>query len=203
MTHINKLNKNIHRIANVDYVESKREENNNLLNSIMQCLATASSSNTFDLYTQKTFLDNVLRGGFPITLDKEKSEILYVYSRKHGDLERDYNKFVTYPTYFSQGDGNYRDINQNRRNDIFFNPQLRDANIKTFFNLIQLDGFNPLVVKGLKYCIKDKAVIGSIVNRYVQKDSKSALRSFLSKSFYIGELFMFIDEKNIAIKDKQ
>jgi len=41
-----------------------------------------------------------------------------VYSRKHGDLERDYNFFMLSPTFLSQGNGNYRDVNQNRRNDV-------------------------------------------------------------------------------------
>ncbi|MFC1709649.1 hypothetical protein ACFL2J_06315 [Candidatus Omnitrophota bacterium] len=200
MDDIGKLNRNINRIAKADYIESKRKENKQIISSIMQNTATASSFPTFDLYSQGTFLDNVIRGGLPITLDKERGEIINVYSRKHGDLERDYNKFLTRPIYFSQGDGNYRDINQNRRNAIFFNQDLKDAGILNFFNLIQLDGFNPLVVRGTSYHIGDRNKISQILKDYLDERSLSLLNSFLSKPFYIGELFMFLDEHDISIR---
>lgn len=202
MSHLDKLNRNIHRIASVDYLNDKQKENGQILNPIMQNAATVSRSLTFNLYARRTFLDNLLRGGLPITLDKETEEIVYVYSRKHGDLERDYNKFVTQPTYFSQGDGNYRDINQNRRNDIFFNTELKDSNIITFFNLIQLDGFNPLVVKGRRYHLEDKSKIENILHNYTDECNRDLLGSFLSKPFYIGELFIFLEEHNIKIKQR-
>jgi hypothetical protein len=167
----------------------------------MQNALTVSGLSNFDLYVKGTFLDNVMRGGLPITLDKEKGEVVYVYSRKHGDLERDYNKFVTQPTYFSQGNGNYRDINQNRRNDIYFNTDLKEENILSFLNLIQLDGFNPLVLKGISYHIEDKNKLTQILKDYLSDgNSRDALISFLSKPFYIGELFMFLDEHKVNIK---
>lgn len=200
MVSIDKLNKNINRIAKIDYIDSRRRENKQIINSVMQNAFTISSSPSFDLYSQGTFLDNTIRGGLPITLDKEKNEVIFVYSRKHGDLERDYNKFLTRPTYFSQGDGNYRDINQNRRTAIFFNPELKDTNIFTFFNLIQLDGFNPLVVRGISYHVEDKNKISQILKDYLVEQSKNLLDSFLSKPFYIGELFMFLEEHKIKIK---
>jgi len=65
-----------------------------------------------------------MRGGYPEVF--KSGTVLYLYSRKHGDLERDYNKFQLQPNYFSQGNGNYRDTNQNRRNDIWFNPDIAD-----------------------------------------------------------------------------
>lgn len=202
MEHLAKLNKNLRRIACADYVKAKRDENNRLLEPLMHNTATVSALPHLNLYAQRTFLDNVVRGGLPITLEHHNKTVVYVYSRKHGDLERDYNKFLTQATYFSQGDGNYRDVNQNRRNDIFFNPALGDANIKHFFNLIQLDGFNPLVIKGRRYYIDDTVEITKIIKRSVSKDNKGILHAFLSKPFYIGELFMFLEEHGIAIKDK-
>ncbi|MBM7686819.1 MAG: hypothetical protein PWP07_1314 [Epulopiscium sp.] len=36
-------------------------------------------------------MDNVFRGGFPIQLEQDK--MFYIYSRKYGDLEREYNYF--------------------------------------------------------------------------------------------------------------
>lgn len=200
MDYLEKLNKNTSRIANVQYLKEKQKENKQLIESIMKNALTVSSKPTFDLYSQGTFLDNVIRGGLPITLNNKNREVIYVYSRKHGDLERDYNKFLIQPTYFSQGNGNYRDINQNRRNDIFFNPQLQEASILSFFNFLQLDGFNPLVIKGINYHIEDKDKISQILKRYVDNDGTEILDSFLSKPFYIGELFMFLEEHNINIK---
>lgn len=86
-------------------------------------------------------MDNVLRGGYPMQLGNNK--IFYVYSRKHGDLERDYNYFSMLPEFYSQGNGNFRDVNQNRRCDTFFAPFVGRKNIQEFYSLIQLDGYNP------------------------------------------------------------
>jgi hypothetical protein len=72
--------------------------------------------------------------------------VLHIYTRKHGDMERDYNRFVVEPTPWSQGPANFRDVNQNRRCENYFHSGLDRANIQTFFNLLQLDGHNPLVV---------------------------------------------------------
>ncbi|MCR4561616.1 MAG: cellobiose phosphorylase, partial [Bacilli bacterium] len=71
----------------------------------------------------------------------------YIYGRKHGDMERDYNAFQIPARYYSSGPGNFRDVNQNRRNDLFFSPFVKDYNIRIFFNLIQVDGQNPLNVR--------------------------------------------------------
>jgi hypothetical protein len=131
------------KIAHKKYIDKKRGENQALVTSICANLETHSASQNFDLYAGQTFLDNVMRGGLPVNIDGKTH---YLYYRKHGDMERDYNNFKLMPTPFSHGSGNYRDINQNRRNDLFFNPDVGDANIVRFFNLIQLDGFNPLVV---------------------------------------------------------
>lgn len=131
------------KITHKEYVEKKRAENRALIDSICANLETHSASHNFDLYAGQTFLDNIMRGGMPVNID---GKTRYLYYRKHGDMERDYNNFKLMPTPFSHGSGNYRDINQNRRNDLFFNPEVGMSNIIRFFSLIQLDGFNPLVV---------------------------------------------------------
>jgi hypothetical protein len=131
------------KITHKKYIEKKRAENRALIESICANLETRSASHNFDLYAGQTFLDNVMRGGLPVNID---GRTRYLYYRKHGDMERDYNNFKLMPTPFSHGSGNYRDINQNRRNDLFFNPDVGAENIVRFFSLIQLDGFNPLVV---------------------------------------------------------
>ena len=67
---------------------------------------------------------------------------LYLFGRKHGDLERDYNDFLLQDTPFSEGNGDFRDVLQNRRMDLFFAPALDTKNIRYFFNLVQPDGYN-------------------------------------------------------------
>jgi len=152
MPNLRSLQNNSHRFKS-NYFLSKQQRNKDIITEITAPIDTISDSKAFDCYTQQTYLDNVLRGGMPLTLAKEPKEnkIFYVFSRKHGDLERDYNRFSIAPTFYSQGNGNYRDVNQNRRSDLFFNLDLQDQTIIQMLNLIQLDGYNPLIIKGRKY----------------------------------------------------
>jgi hypothetical protein len=178
------LNKAKQRILNRKYIEEKARENKALIDGITSNILTVSSSKSFDLYTKQSFLDNVMRGGLPISIG---SKPFYVYYRKHGDMERDYNDFKLLPSYFSQGSGNYRDINQNRRNDLFFNPDVNSSNIQRFFNLIQLDGFNPLIVLPSKYFIASKDTAEKIVNKHIKTRGKEVSR-IISKPFLLGLL---------------
>jgi len=38
---------------------------------------------------------------------------------------------------------------------LFFNPDVKEGNVEHFYNLIQLDGFNPLVIKEIRFTPKD------------------------------------------------
>jgi len=129
-----------------NFFEKKRTENAVLTKKISSSVFTLSGNSNFDSYVNQTNLDNILRGGYPV--DSGKGKIIYVFNRKHGDLERDYNNFVLEPDFYSQGNGNFRDVNQNRRNSVWLNPAVGTKDIKDFYNLIQLDGFNPLIIKG-------------------------------------------------------
>ena len=115
-----------------------------LTSGLTDRIATRTADPVFDAYCRQTYLDNLLRGGYPLTIG---GKVFYVYSRKHGDIERDYNFFQMLPEYYSQGNANFRDINQNRRSDPLFEPKVGDHNIKLFMDLIQLDGYNPLVIE--------------------------------------------------------
>jgi len=55
------------------------------------------------------------------------------------------------PEFYSQGNGNFRDVNQNRRCDDYFAPFVGDFNIKSFYSLLQPDGGNPLGVEKITY----------------------------------------------------
>ncbi len=141
-------------IDETGYSERKRRENHALIANLSGHFDLLAGPEQLGPYTRQAFLDNSLRGGQPVTIAGPRGpRVFHAYTRKHGDLERDYNFFQVAPTYWSQGSGNFRDVNQNRRSENFFFPGIDSANIATFFNLIQLDGNNPLVVMPEKFCI--------------------------------------------------
>lgn len=139
------------------WLEEKRAQNKELLREITQEIETHTSHKIFDGYVQQCYLDNLLRGGYPYRFGGKTH---YIYSRKHGDPERDYNWFVVKPEFASFGEGNFRDVLQNRRNDLFFHPEIGGENIRYFFSLLQLDGYNPLVVDGVAYCYEGEEIEG-------------------------------------------
>ena len=182
------------------YVAKKRSDNKTLVNSIKNYALTSSSSAAFNMYCGQTFLDNILRGGLPVTVNTSDGKIAFnVYSRKHGDPERDYNYFVLSPTYFSQGNGNFRDVNQNRRNDVCFNPDVKDASVIDFWNLLQADGFNPLVVKGMAFSLADPEHLETILQDLIKGECEP-LRELLQESFQPGQVFKCISENNLVLR---
>lgn len=172
------------------YFEAKREEAEALTKELCRGIETKTASPEFDTYCRYTYMDNVLRGGYPIQLGNNK--LYYVYSRKHGDLERDYNYFSMLPEFYSQGNGNFRDVNQNRRCDTFFAPFVGRENVKEFYSLIQLDGYNPLGVEKLTYQLeREKA---TALFKEFPKEKAEKLMVFTEKPFTPGALWAKLDE---------
>jgi hypothetical protein len=201
------LNRSIERLTAPDYLTQKREENKEIIQRLQQDIFTESSSSAFNLYAKQTYLDNIMRGGYPVVFPHPtpgalKNSVSYLYSRKHGDLERDYNKFEIQATYFSQGNGNYRDINQNRRCDVWFNPLIKEDNLITFFNFLQADGFNPLVVKGVNFTLKDAQNFKNLLKGRIDYKQLNAVMQFLSKPFTLGEVILFIKKAEIKFRPK-
>lgn len=194
------LNASLPRIIQPDYFKAKQAQNQKIIQELQEEIATQSSSLAFDLYSRQTYLDNVIRGGYPLTFSASgENSVFYLYSRKHGDLERDYNKFQIQPTYFSQGNGNYRDTNQNRRSDVFFHPEIKEENLINFFNLLQTDGFNPLVVKSTNFLLRNKNLLTQALAGSIRQADILRLESFLEKPFTPGELIFFLEENNIKL----
>ena len=82
------------KIRKRGFVDGKRVTAQAVVKAITGRVSTTTSSSLFDMYAEQSFLDNVLRGGIPLTLgDPSNPKIFHVYSRIHGDLERDYNNF--------------------------------------------------------------------------------------------------------------
>lgn len=137
------------RVSGPGYFERKLSEAAALGQEVTAPIETRTGDGVFDQYCRQSFLDNVLRGGLPVLLGG--SRVFYLYSRKHGDVERDYNYFSMLPEFFSQGNGNFRDVNQNRRCDVQFAPFVEDKNIRTFYNCVQINGYNPLGIEKITY----------------------------------------------------
>jgi len=172
-------------------LEDKRRENRDEVERITDMAFTASAEKRFDLYCGQDFLDNVMRGGLPVVFDGgDKQSVFYVYARQNGDLERDYHYFVLEPTYLSQGTGHYRSIYQNRRTDTWFYPEIEDANIRWFMNLIQLDGYNPLEVRGLTYSVRDREEVDRALGEFAEGPALDKLIEVTRRPFTPGELVM-------------
>ncbi len=191
---------------------------NTLTRQLTDVIDTHTADPVFDAYCRQTFLDNVLRGGWPIVWGDahpstalhsahaipqpeagwragRDAKVYHLYSRKHGDLERDYNAFALAAEFYSQGNGAYRDINQNRRSDVLFEPRVGDFNVRAFMSLIQADGYNPLVIQGSTFTLPDdqRAAILKLVAQPAQ------LESLLSHPFTPGQLLKFIVDHAIQL----
>lgn len=190
------LNQVAPRFAVPGYFQQKRDDANDLINELIRPISTHSSSPVFDAYCRQTFLDNILRGGWPVQFGSKDNPVTYhIYSRKHGDPERDYNAFYLAPEFFSQGNGHYRDVNQNRRNDVWFAPFVRDTNIRSFMSLIQTDGYNPLIVKGSRFRIP-RGKLKSLLDWSVKPQ---LLVPFLKNPFTPGGLLTWLEEQGIEL----
>lgn len=182
---------------NFEYVNKKEQEARELVELLSEDTATKTSSHLFDKYIDQCYLDNILRGGYPLIFKAgDKNYVYHVYSRKHGDLEREYNFFSIEPAYYSQGNGNFRDVNQNRRNDVLFKPQVKDFNVKQFMNLIQADGYNPLSVKGSTFTL-NKNEIDKILN--LVSSSKEGFKKIISGKFTPGQIITYITDNHVEI----
>lgn len=116
-------------------------------------------------------------------------------------MERDYNFFSLAPEYYSQGNGNFRDMNQNRRNDVFFHPQVGSFNIKMFYSLIQADGYNPLSVQGTSFEVLPENV--EKLNGWITEaaaDHREELVKLCAGRFTPGRLINYIADHNVTLK---
>lgn len=174
----------------ISYFMNKKLRARELVEELCRVIDTKTGDSKFDGYVKYTYMDNVLRGGAPIRLGNNK--IFYVYSRKHGDIERDYNYFSMLPEFYSEGNGSYRDINQNRRCDTFFAPFVGPENIHLFYSLIQLDGYNPLGIEKLTYRLtEDKA---GIVTAELDAETSDKIKALVTKPFTPGSLYMLLQD---------
>lgn len=169
------LSSKIEKEGAVSYFDRKWDEASGMADEIFSVIDTKTADPAFDAYCELTYLDNCLRGGFPVKLG---NKVFYMYSRKHGDMERDYNYFTMAPEFFTQGNASFRDICQNRRCDIMFTPYTGQMNVKMFLSLIQSDGFNPLKISEARFTMSREKASG-----YAPE-----LKDFLTRPFTPGSL---------------
>lgn len=179
------------------WFEDKRREAKSLVEDLCLPVQAKTADPVFDAYSRQTYLDNLLRGGAPMFFHHGgKSVPFYLYSRKHGDPEREYNYFSLGKEYYAQGNGNYRDVNQNRRCDVLFAPELGAENIHTFFDLIQTDGYNPLILTASTYQLPEEAR-----DAFAAREPRAA--QLLSGSFTPGQLAMAAEDWGMSREEAQ
>ncbi|MDE7224838.1 MAG: cellobiose phosphorylase, partial [Acetatifactor sp.] len=196
------LNRKTQKFCQAGYVEEKIKEARALAESFTKDVWTQSADPLFDQYIQQCYLDNFLRGGYPFIFGQgEDKKVIHLFSRKHGDPERDYNFFSIAGEYYSQGNGNYRDVCQNRRNDVFFCPETGDFNVRQFYNLVQMDGYNPLEIRPSTFVISEAAQgkAGEILSSYVET-GRERLEEVLRKPFTPGQITNAIAAHGLALR---
>lgn len=184
------------------YIEKKRQEAEELADSFTSDVKTHTAAGIFDQYVEQCYLDNFLRGGYPYVLNKDDNKsVIHLFSRKHGDPERDYNFFSIAAEYYSQGNGNFRDVSQNRRNDVFFNKDVGDFNVKTFFSLIQADGYNPLEVRPSLFNVQDGKLdaVKSYVEDNVSGDASEIIK-IVEGQFTPGQISNTVAKLGLTLK---
>lgn len=181
--HIEEVPKIVNIITAPGYVQSKFQRARQLIDELTAGVETNTANPLFNGAVKQMFLDNSLRGGMPTVLgniasdnnydEDESVKIFHAFSRIHGDLERDYNAFSIQPAYFSQGPGNYRDVAQNRRDDVTFLPRMGAYDVKVFLSYIQADGYEPLTVEAVAYMFDDKHVTQKLAKELTSDDSSA------------------------------
>lgn len=200
--HKNLAEKFLSQFKTINDFKNAEIESNKVIKELTSPAFTVSANPTFDAYSEQNFLDNVLRGGVPKALPtKDGRAFLHLYSRRHGDLERDYNYFVLTPHPLSDGAGNFRDVLQNRIDDVWFFKDLFDEEIKMFLNLIQADGYNPLGVEGMRWIFpkgKDPMTFCKTKDAKAQKEFKKILSGYFSP----GQLLAWVIANEIKLDNQ-
>lgn len=188
----------VETLTNEDYLDRKRIEASKEIDQLLVDIEMESALPIFDDYVKQNYMDNLLRGGYPLVINGEKEDFVYhLFSRRHGDLERDYNFFSLAPEFYSQGNGNFRDVCQNRRSDVLFVPEVKDFNLKMFGSFIQADGYNPLGINGSSFEIKDKNIVHNLVDQLF--DGSQIMTDLLSGKFTPGSIINTMSNNGIEV----
>ncbi len=193
------LNEIAQDISKTAFIDEKRKQASEVLDEMLTEVDTKTNYPIFDDYIKQNYLDNILRGGYPLILNGEKEKMVYhLFSRRHGDLERDYNYFSIAPEFYSQGNGSFRDVCQNRRSDVLLNPSVGTFNMKMFGSFIQPDGYNPMSIDGSTFAIEDSYSRNEIVKEVFKNNE--IMKELLDKPFTPGSLINTLANNDIKTK---
>lgn len=182
--------------------EKASRQSHQMIRSLTQPALTGSAIPALNNYARQNFLDNILRGGLPISMPSAAGDIpLHLYSRRHGDAERDYNFFDLPACPLSSGEGNYRDICQNRRSNIWFYPEAGDAEIRMFVNLLSADGYNPLSIQGYRWTLPESIDAESLCPA-CDAEARAAFIKLVCHPFLPGQLLSWANFYAIQIPDR-
>jgi hypothetical protein len=112
--HISQVPGYARRVMQENFVQYKLTRSREVIRQITKSVDTRTNNHLFDAHVEQMFLDNSLRGGIPMVLGDQddndgilnvdedpRLKVFHVFSRIHGDLERDYNDFMLSSTFFS------------------------------------------------------------------------------------------------------
>ena len=60
-----------------DYIDKKRKEANDEIENLLHDVDMKSNFPIFDDYIKQNYLDNILRGGYPLVIDGEDKSFVY------------------------------------------------------------------------------------------------------------------------------
>lgn len=189
------------RVRSQSDIESLEGDNRKLISKIIEPAFSHCSQPTLSAYIRQNFLDNILRGGVPELLPTRSGRRpLYLYSRRHGDLERDYNDFHVPAEPLSSGVGNFRDVLQNRRHNVWLKPELEDSEIRMFLSLIQADGYNPLAVEGYHWFVPEDVDLNDLCPPAAES-ARDELKRILGQPFTPGRLLSWAQANEVSAED--
>ncbi len=202
------------KVSKAGYAEDKLDRARELIDDLTSAVETHTANHLFNGAIKQNYLDNSLRGGMPLILggvdddarasnadEDGRLKVYHIFSRIHGDLERDYNDFNIDPTFFSQGPGNYRDVAQNRRNDVVFTPRMGSFVIRQFLSFIQADGYEPLTVEAVAYMVEDHAQAARVAATIAADYNSSAIIGNILGGgiFRPGQLFALFEQIGVDL----
>ena len=103
------------RLLQSGFSQYKVSRSREIIQQITAGVVTETSNKLFNAHVGQMYLDNSLRGGVPSMLgdvdddarmrnadEDYRLKVYHLFSRIHGDLERDYNNFKIMSTFFSE-----------------------------------------------------------------------------------------------------
>ncbi len=189
------LNAQLSAFASAEYADDRRRRAVEIARDMTRDVAAKTAFPMLDGYIGQSYLDNFLRGGYAV---RAGGQVLHLFSRKHGDPERDYNWFTLAGEPYSQGNGNFRDVCQNRRADVSLHPYVGDWNVYSFFSLVQADGFNPLEIRPVTFLPRDEAAVDALLARAAGAGS-GALKAVVSSPFTPGMVAVAVAKAGLKL----